>query len=173
MAAPADLQEFSAVEYPRLVGTLTLYCGDNDLARELAQDTIVRICRDWERVREMAAPGAWAHRVAINLANSRFRRRAAGRRALARAHARAGDGILVDPDAADAVAVRDALARLPERSRRAVVLRYYGGLSTDEVAAALDVPAGTARSLLSRAVADLRHLLTDDPVTIDGRRTDG
>ena len=164
MPVPAELQQFYVAEYPKLVGTLTLYCGDADLARELAQETVVRICRDWERVRDMASPGGWAHRVAINLANSRFRRRAAGRRALARVRAREGDAVSVDPDGADTVAVREALKALPERSRRAVVLRYYAGLSTDEVAAALGVRPGTARSLLSRATASLRELLADDPV---------
>lgn len=75
--APADLAAFCRLEHPRLVGTLGLYTGDADLAEELAQDALLRACRDWDRVRTFAAPGAWVHRVAINLANSAFRSRAA------------------------------------------------------------------------------------------------
>ena len=90
MDAPADLVGFCRAEWSRLVGTLALLTGDADLAEELAQETIVRVCRDWRKVSSMDAPGAWAHRVAVNLAHSHFRRRSAARRALARAASREG-----------------------------------------------------------------------------------
>jgi DNA-directed RNA polymerase specialized sigma24 family protein len=44
------------------------------LAEELAQETMVRVARDWEKVSRLDAPGAWAYRVAMNLARSHFRR---------------------------------------------------------------------------------------------------
>lgn len=59
MEVPTELVAFCRREYPRILGSLRLYTGDPHLAEELAQDAFVRVCRDWERVRAMASPGAW------------------------------------------------------------------------------------------------------------------
>lgn len=151
---PLELEVFTAREMPRVVGSLALYCGDRDVAEELAQEALVRVCRDWEQVKAMEHPGAWLHRVAINLAHSHYRRRQAGRRARRRVEARAGVPALL-PDTADALAVRDALARLPDRHRRVLVLRYWADLSMAETAVALDVSLSAAKSRASRATAAL------------------
>jgi DNA-directed RNA polymerase specialized sigma24 family protein len=68
-------------EYQRLTGVLSLYCRDRHVAEELAQDTLIRVINNWGRVRQLGSPSAWAHRVAINLANSHLRRVLAERRA--------------------------------------------------------------------------------------------
>lgn len=97
------LAAFCDRHHGRLVGMLALYVGDVHTAEELAQDALVRLCQHWPRVREMANPTAWLDRVAMNLARSMFRRRAAAGRALAR-HGSTGDAI--DDDTATAVTVR-------------------------------------------------------------------
>lgn len=51
----------------------------------------------------------------------------------------------------------DALAALPPKRRTAVVLRYYAGLDTREIADAMGVRPGTVKSLLHRALAQLRE----------------
>ena len=63
---------FFRAAYPRLLSALTLYTGDRDLAAELAQEALAlaRAHRRWPSVSAMDSPGGWAHRVAINLANS-------------------------------------------------------------------------------------------------------
>lgn len=157
---PEDVDRFVAVLLPRLVGSLALYCGDRDVAEELAQEALVRIFRDWERVRKMASPEAWSYRVAINLAHSHYRRRSAWRRARSRMEARAGAGQTM-PDTADAVAVRTALQALPARQRKVLVLRYYADLSIAELADALDISVSAAKSRSHRATAALREVLDD------------
>lgn len=114
--APADLTAFCEREYPRLVGALDLYCGDRAVAEEVAQEALLRACRDWPKVSAMGSPGGWTHRVAVNLATSHFRRRQAERRATDRLAARPEleDGAA---DPADVLAVRAAIARLPDTSR--------------------------------------------------------
>ena len=128
-------------------------------AEELAQETLARVWLRWSRVRELDEPLAlaWTYRVAINLTNSWLRRRMAERRARARLAARATDAP-VDPDPADAVAVRRAVAALPRRQRTALVLRYYADLPVAEVAALMGCAPGTVKSLTSKALAALRRV---------------
>lgn len=150
----AELAAFCAEEHRRLVGSLTLHCGDPHVAAELAQEALARVCADWKRVRTMAAPGAWLHRVAMNLASSHYRRRKAERSAVARFGGRqVEDGV---PDAAGTVAVRRAVAALPLRQRTALVLRYYSDLSVQETAEAMGCAPGTVKALTSQAIGALR-----------------
>lgn len=66
---------------------------------------------------------------------------------------------------ADALAVRDALRRLPEDQRLAVALVLVDGLSYAEAAQVLDVPAGTLTSRLVRGRQTLIQTLTAQGVS--------
>jgi RNA polymerase sigma factor (sigma-70 family) len=54
--------------------------------------------------------------------------------------------------------VADAVARLPEEERDALLLYVWEELSYEEIASALAVPIGTVRSRLNRARSSLREL---------------
>lgn len=158
MAPPDDLVAFCQREHARLVGTITLYCGDRALGEEIAQEALASACERWEKVRTMDAPGAWVHRVAINATNSRFRRLGAERRARRRLEGR-HDDVVTDPDGADALAIRRGLAALPARQRQALVLRFYLGLSVAETARWMESSEAAVKALTQRAIARLRELL--------------
>lgn len=152
----AELAAFCAERQRDLVGLLALLTGDRFVAEELAQEALARCCEHWPRVRTLARPDAWLWRVARNLAASRFRRRAAERRA----NARVGEtGAVNDPDGGDAVAIRQAVAALPRRQREVLVLRWYLGSSVSETAQELSCAEGTVKSLTHKAMANLRHAL--------------
>jgi RNA polymerase sigma-70 factor (sigma-E family) len=138
--------------HPQLVGTLTLYCGNRAIAEELTQETLVRLWNRWEDVRSLDSPHGWAHRVAMNLANSWFRRRAAEWRANTRSR---GVAATVE-DPADVLALREAVGALPPRQRAAIVCRYYAGLSVAQTAAVLGCATGTVKSLTSKGIDSLR-----------------
>lgn len=162
---------FCRHEFPRLVGTLTLYCGDADVAAELAQEALARACHRWGRVAAMEHPRAWLHRVGINLANRHYRRRAGERAAVQRAAARVV-AVTEDHDLAEVLAVRAAVASLPSRQRTALVLRYYGDLPVRQVAEIMGCREGTVRALTAQAVARLRGepgLLGEAEEARDGR----
>ncbi len=159
---PDDLTAFCTAEWPRLVGALSLYTGDADLAQDLAQEAVARLCREWRKVKRLDAPGAWLHRVARNLAHSHFRRLGVGRRAAERL----GSPTAVN-DADDAVTTRVVVASLPERERDAIVLRYYVGYSVREVAEVLGVPEGTVKTLTHRAIGRLRDAGFVDEEIVD------
>lgn len=153
--------EFCARIYPRLVGALRLYLGDPEVARELAQETLVRVIIRWPSVSTMEYPEAWTFRVAFNLARSGLRRR----RAELRAHTRSESQPTVswDFDVAEVLAVRAAVAALPARQRQAVVLRSFGDLPLVEIAAAMSCRLGTVKAHLHQAIANLHGAgLTDD-----------
>lgn len=153
-----ELAEFCRCEHARLVAAVHLVCGSRQLAEDLAQETLARICKDWNRIRRLEAPGAYAHRIALNLATSTFRRRAVERRADARLH---GDGrtTWVDPDPATAVAVRQALQGLRPQQRKVLVLRYFMDYSVIETAEVLRMPEGTVKTHTLRGLAALRAAL--------------
>jgi RNA polymerase sigma-70 factor (ECF subfamily) len=60
-----------------------------------------------------------------------------------------------------AVRVRDAIAQLPERERMAVMLRHLEDMSYAEVAAAMGIPVGTAKTLAFQGRRKLAALLED------------
>lgn len=157
MSAPDDLAAFCAREWPRLVGALSLYCGDRAVAEELAQDALERVCRRWSSVRAMEHPSAWVHRVALNLAKSRLRRAGAARRALTR-HGPQEDRV-DSPDVAAQLTVRDAVAALPARERSALTLRYFIGLSPAEAGEIMGCSDLAVRSLTHRGLSRLRERL--------------
>lgn len=164
---PEGLAEFCRREHPRLVGALGSYVGSVMVGEELAQETLIRVASRWRRVAGMRSPSGFAHRVGMNLATSHLRRRAAERRARARM---AHEAVAVhrDEDAAAVVAVREALARLAEGQRQALVLRYAGGLSVAETAAALGVSEPAVRSRCARGLEGLRRRLGEQAPVGEG-----
>jgi len=159
--AVADEAAFTAFcdrEYARLVGAVGLYCGDRSMAEEFVQEALLRAADRWAHVRDLQQPGAWVRRVAMNLANSHYRRKAAERRALDRQRGR-DDGVHEDADLTTSLVVRQAVARLPDRHRRVVILRFFLDLSVEQTAAELDVTPLAVTSLTHRAMGRLRRQL--------------
>lgn len=58
-------------------------------------------------------------------------------------------------------AVARALSRLDERSRAIVVMRYFDGLDSDEIAARMNISTANARTILSRALDTMEKELGD------------
>lgn len=156
MRAPPGLAEFCAREHPRLVGALILYGVDEDAANELAQEALIRACSHWKKVEMMASSQAWLTRVAINLANSFYRRRAAERRAHERLHNDRPLDVSGASEAFIAEPIRVAVAKLPKRQRTALIMRYYSDLSTHEVAEIMGCSESAVRRLTSHAIGSLR-----------------
>ena len=63
-----------------------------------------------------------------------------------------------------ALSVADRLETLPAELRQVLSLRFYADLTVRDIAAALDLPEGTVKSRLHRAVYELRRQLHDSEV---------
>lgn len=136
-----------------------LLTGDPDQAEDVVAEALAKVYVRWQKgdVRQV---GPYLRRAVTNEANSRLRRRHLERR---EAERRSGDdrGVrAVDDGAADRDEVWQAIQRLPDRQRQAVVLRYYEDLSEAETAEILGTSVGTVKSQVSRGRARLQELLT-------------
>lgn len=155
----ASFRAFFETECERLRRFALFLTGDPDRAKDLAQESLVRVYRHWGRIQN-DDPGPYARRIVLNLVRSEHRRTLLQRR-----HERRD--VAPQPDATSRVdehsRLEVALKRLPPAKRAAVVLRYYEDMSEADIARVLDRPLGTVKSDLHRAVAHLRTLLSDDP----------
>lgn len=141
--------------YPRLVAAVALVSGSRPAAEDAVQEALLRAWERSERGEAIESLPAWVTTVSLNLARSGLRRVLAERRARARLD-RADPVGLGDEDRID---LERALAALPRRQREAVVLRYYLGMDTREVAEALRIHEGTVKSTLFRARSALSRAL--------------
>ena len=154
-----DFDAFARRLHPRLVSSVELYCGDLTVAEDAAQDALVKALLHWERLRSSGSPDAYVMRIAMNAATAWYRRLRTARRAADRQRS---SEVAPATDLAGALALRASLALLPARQRQAVVLRYFGGFSVAETAAAMACAEGTARALTAQAIAGLRRNLDFD-----------
>jgi RNA polymerase sigma-70 factor (ECF subfamily) len=137
-----------------------------DVADDLAAETFLAAFR--RRARFDAARGparAWLYGIATNLVGQHRRDEARRYRTLARVPASPGPD-REDERVAEQVSAQGlrgplmlALARLPAGDRDVLLLVSLGGLSYDEVAAALSIPPGTVGSRLNRARRKVREAL--------------
>jgi RNA polymerase sigma-70 factor (ECF subfamily) len=117
----------------------------------------------WKGLKSLQAPEAfrvWVYRIARNKA-LRFRRNEFRGQALAEsleANASMEEPAEEDPSI-DAEALHAALAELPMKQREILTLHYLKDLSTEEIAAVLECPAGTIKSRLHHARLGLRRHL--------------
>ena len=160
--------EFYAASFKRLVGQVYALVGDRDEAQECVQEAFVRAWSHRRRLDAARAPEAWVRTTAYRLAVSRWRRTVRARRDPDRALQPTAD---TAPPDADRVALVEALRRLPEPQRRALVLHHVCDLPVHEVAAEVGAPEGTIKARLSRGRTALLALLGDDaPNETEGAR---
>ena len=160
---PEDFDCYVRAHTGRLLRMARLLTRDAHDAEDLVQETLVRLHRNWSRVQAARTPVAYVRRVMVNAHLDAVRRRHGGDVD----ELDGANGIvpaqLRQPDHSgrvnETIDVSRALDRLAPRQRTAVVLRYYLRLSTPEVAAAMDVEVSTARSTLTRALAQLHRQL--------------
>lgn len=143
-----SFDELYAAHYGDLTVQLYAYFGDRQEAQDVVQEAFCRAYARWRTISRYDDPVAWLRRVAWNLALSRWRRT---RTALAFARRlRPAEAEVAGPTP-ERVALVEALARLPEPYRRAIVLRYLADLTVPEIAQREGVPEGTVKSWLHRA----------------------
>jgi len=146
----------------RLDAAARLILRDPELARDAVQEALIRAWRDLPGLRDPDRFDAWLQKLTVNacLDLVRRRRRRAIEVELTPIHTRAAPdfaGALADRDAVD-----QALRRLDPGHRAVVALHFLLGMPLPDVAAALAIPLGTAKSRLHYSLAAMRANASPD-----------
>jgi len=159
----------------RLMGYLVRILGRPQLAEDVFQEVWIKVLQGIQGYspRRGGTFRAWLYRVAWNAAVDRLRYEA--RRPAHGAAREEGEDVLREADRLPsplpgperqaagkqmAAALGLALGSLTDGQRAAVLLRHQQGMSYPEIAAAMGVPQGTAKTLVHRGVLALRGILT-------------
>ena len=136
------LDEAFVEAYPRLVRLAALMVGAD--AEDVVMDAFMRV-RSAER--DLDNPAAYLRVSVVNECRSRMRRRMRRPRLVPAVAA---------AEMPEVDTTWEIVARLPGGQRAVVALRFYEDLSIPQIAALLEMPEGTVKSHLHRAVKSLR-----------------
>jgi RNA polymerase sigma-70 factor (ECF subfamily) len=150
---------------PRVNRLAAQLMGDFEEARDAAQESLVKVCTRLKQFRGEAQFATWLHRLVVNTCRDRM----AFQRVRRAEPLELDEHALADDDDPSNLAVltdlrrdlADALSRLSNDQRIAVVLRDSFGLSYKEISRVARMPVGTAKCYVHRARARLRTLLEE------------
>ena len=160
--------EYDAVfreTYPALVSLGVLKSGRVEVARDLAQETMLRAHRRWDELSRYDAPGAWCRAVMTNLLIDHHRSVMSERRAIDRIGR--GGGVIADSrEQRSAMPALDRwnelVAPLSDRQRMVVTLFYADDLSVGQIAHLVGTTRGAVKATLFKARRVLRARLDAD-----------
>jgi RNA polymerase sigma-70 factor (sigma-E family) len=158
-AADRPVDDHSFREYVRarrqaLLRTAYLLTGNLADAEDLVQSALAKTYLAWHRIEDRGAVDSYVRRAMVNTQISWWRRRRLDEFPTDEIPDQATVDYPVSSDVQESL--RQAIDRLPQRMRAAVMLRYYEDMTEAEVAEVLGVSVGTVKSTVSRAVAKLR-----------------
>jgi RNA polymerase sigma factor (sigma-70 family) len=156
-ASLADLESAYRGRYPDYLRVATAISGSVESGSDAVHDAFVSLIRSRNSYRQNGHLEAWAWAAVVNSARKQTRRR---------------DPLPLLEEALDGPstsggedgrhgAVRAAIARLPERQRLALFLRYYADLDYATIAKALGTAPGTVAAALHAAHETLRQALQE------------
>ncbi len=132
-------------------------------AEDITQDAFIKAFQNLHQLQDAAKFGAWLSVIASNLARNYLKRE---KRMILSDELPAIETDSGSEDTAEAALrnleigrVRQAIRDLPAEQYQAVVLQYYHDLKVDEIAAMLNIRAGTVKSRLFRARQKLAAML--------------
>lgn len=136
----------------RMVRLAVLLVDDPGTAEDVVQEAFTGLHRHWSTLRDEVAAISYLRTAVVNGSRSVLRRRRTARDYVMphQVNARSAESLAML--SAEHQAVVDALGTLPPRQREVLVLRYYGGLSEQEIADATGISKGTVKSTASRAL---------------------
>ena len=134
--------------------------GSEPAAWDIVQETWVAVTKGLARLREPGLFESWVFRIVSNKSTDWLRRRQVRNRASGQLAGENGSQAdETQPTDERAEALEAALGRIAPDRRALLMLRYVEGFEIAEIGEILEIPAGTIKSRLSRAIAELRRLM--------------
>ena len=153
------------VSIRKLYAVARLILRDDARAEDATQEALVAAWRDLSGLRDPDRFEAWIHRVLVRECYRMAKRER--RRVEVEGQVQP---VTQTADPSREQAIRDELergfARLPVEQRTVLVLHHYAGFSFPEIASALGIPVGTAKSRVHRATLAMRAALQADAQTV-------
>jgi RNA polymerase sigma factor (sigma-70 family) len=156
-AVNGDIDSFGRLArryYAPLVAIAYSILSDHQLAEDTAQEAFARALKNLGKLRKPDKFAPWLARICRNVA-----------RDMVAAKARPINPRDLSPDLDgsgpddDVEAVRRAIEKLPFRAREVIVLRYYSGLSYEEISSVLGISKPTINGRLTRAKQKMARYL--------------
>ncbi|NOY68944.1 MAG: sigma-70 family RNA polymerase sigma factor [Deltaproteobacteria bacterium] len=152
------------------------FCADRAQAEDLAQEVFLRVFRAGKKYRPEARFSTWLFKIATNVCinSARDRKRRPKTVSMDRPLSHDDDGPQVDIADARITAdeeiaekqrqkrIREAIRRLPEKQRAALLLRVDREFSYQEISNQLRCPVNTVRTLIRRGRIRLVEILDED-----------
>jgi len=154
---PEALEHVIATMWPEAFRIAVHVLHDAAMAEDAAQEACAAIARSIPKLRHVSAFPSWAYKITVNAA-------LAARRS--RAQTVPLDEHTDSPipfESADALDLYRAMAQLSRRQRAALLMHYYAGFTSKEIAEAGGLRAATVRFDLMLARRALRKALSVAP----------
>ncbi|MEH7012429.1 sigma-70 family RNA polymerase sigma factor [Neobacillus niacini] len=140
--------------------TAFVYVKNQSDALDVVQETAYRSFKSIKNLKESKYFKTWLIRIAISCAVDLLRKQ----KNVVQMKPQYEEFISgdVNEDIDLEITIRDLIERLNEVEKSVIILRFYEGLTIKEVSKALDIPLGTAKTVLYRALDNLRKKLKGD-----------
>ncbi|MCX4748063.1 SigE family RNA polymerase sigma factor [Kitasatospora sp. NBC_01287] len=162
----ARFEEFVLARSPSLLRLCHLLTNDRGLAEDLLQTALANCYRRWDQASSQGREEAYVRAAIVNTHISTVRRRRLQEILTLQLPETGRDEASAAVDDRDLL--RRALAGLAPRTRSAVVLRHYVGLTEAEAAQTLSCSVGNIKRLSSRGLAQLRTAMGHQPSGASG-----
>lgn len=166
-AAAGDRMAFRALvleHSPALFRLAWRLCGDESLADDIVQETLVKAWNKLGEFRMQASFHTWLHRITVNTAMDQLRRRSRQRQFETEEPewdglAQAGEAPRHDVQIDIRRETETAMRGLTETERTALMLRHFEGHSIKEIADMLEITTDACKQAIFRAVQKMRIAL--------------
>lgn len=171
-----DLTAFEAIvkKYQsKVLGTAYLVTKSATTAEEIAQDTFYKVYTSINKLKSPEAFEYWLYNIAVNLSRNAIRRKRLLTVPLKKEYKEhissdynTPEKELVKNETAEDI--KKAIADLNERLRLPVILKYYTGLTDQQIANTIRCPVGTVKSRLHAARSQLGRALGEYEIKSEG-----
>lgn len=160
LARQGDASAFTALFHLHnapLCTYLARLLGDDELGRDIAQETFLRAWTGLQNIKGELQFKPWLYRIATNLARSHMRRARLVRWLPWIEHEDLLQGAGPEEGVSEAECIKLALAQLAPQCRACLILQVVGGFSQREIAGMLHISEKSVSSYVSRGREQFRH----------------